>query len=236
MSALLGQLETVQAQLVAEGLDGWLLYDFRGTNPFAARVVGLPAGALLTRRWWAYVPASGQPTVTAHAIERGSFPDVGLPVSSYSSRTDLAERLRATLGGARLVAMEYSPGGNIPYVSTVDGGTIDLVRSLGVEVASSGDLLQLFLAWSDEQIANHRRASQALTEDEGRRARVDPRAARRRCGARRVRAAEPSWSASCAAAGWTSTTPRSSASVSRATIRTTRPQPSGRGPSRRGRC
>lgn len=161
---LKNKLGEVQAALRAEKLDGWLLFDFRNTNPFVRRIVGLETGGLLTRRWFVWVPANGQPSVTVHAIERGSFPDIGMPLSHYGTRTELVEKLRETLRGAQRVAMEYSPNGNIPYVSKVDGGTLDLVRGLGVEVASSGDLLQLFLTWSEAQLEDHRKASQALTE------------------------------------------------------------------------
>ena len=158
------RLEQVQAALREAALDGWLLFDFRGSNPFVARIAGLPSGGLLTRRWFVYVPARGTPHVAVHAIERGSFPDLGLPVRSYGSRTELVDTRATTLAGARRVALEFSPNGNIPYVSRVDAGTVDLVRGLGVEVVSSADLLQLFLEWSDAQLADHRRASQALTE------------------------------------------------------------------------
>jgi len=159
-----GRLGEVQAALRGTAVDGWLLFDFRGTNPFAHRVAGLPAGGLLTRRWFLYVPASGDPHITVHAIETGSFPDVGLPVRSYGTRVELVDALRTALGDAGRVAMEFSPDGNIPYVSRVDAGTVDLVRGLGVEVVTSADLLQLFLQWSDGQLADHRRAAKALTE------------------------------------------------------------------------
>ena len=158
------RLGEVQAALRETAVDGWLLFDFRGANPFAHRVAGLPPGGLLTRRWFLYVPASDDPHITVHAIETGSFPDVGLPLRSYGTRTELVDALRTALGDARRVAMEFSPDGNIPYVSRVDAGTIDLVRGLGVEVVTSADLLQLFLQWSDRQLADHRRAAEALTE------------------------------------------------------------------------
>ena len=161
---ILDRLGDVQAALRETAVDGWLLFDFRGTNPFAQRITGLPPGGLLTRRWFLYVPAAGEPHVTVHAIERGSFPDVGLPVRSYGTRAELVDALRAALAAARHVAMEFSPEGNIPYVSRVDAGTVDLVRGLGVDVVTSANLLQLFLQWSDRQLADHRRAAQALTE------------------------------------------------------------------------
>lgn len=159
-----GRLDDVQAALRETAVSGWLLFDFRGTNPFAQRIAGLPPGGLLTRRWFLYVPAAGEPHVTVHAIERGSFPDLGLPVGSYGTRAELVDALETSLAGARRVAMEFSPDGNIPYVSRVDAGTVDLVRGLGVEVVTSADLLQLFLQWSDRQLAHHRRAARGLTE------------------------------------------------------------------------
>ena len=161
---LQAKLAEVQAHLQEAKLDGWLLFDFRGTNPFVKRIVGLEGKGLLTRRWFVWIPAQGQPAVTVHAIEYGSFPETGLPTSSYSSREDLVAHLKSTLGQAKRIAMEFSPQNNNPYVSKVDGGTIDLVRSLGVEIVSSGDLLQLFLAWTDAQLETHRRAANALTE------------------------------------------------------------------------
>jgi Xaa-Pro aminopeptidase len=158
------RLGEVQEGLREAALDGWLLFDFRGANPYVRRLAGVPDGGILTRRWFVYVPAKGEPHVTVHAIECGSFPAVDLPVRSYGTRTELVEAVEEALGDARRVAMEYSPDGNIPYVSRVDAGTIDLVRGLGVEVVSSADLLQLFLQWSNRQLVEHRRAAQALTE------------------------------------------------------------------------
>jgi Xaa-Pro aminopeptidase len=161
---LKAKLGEVQAYLREAKLDGWLLFDFRGMNPFVKRIVGVEGKGLLTRRWFVWVPAHGEPSVTVHAIEHGSFPETGFTCSSYSSRSDLKEKLRETLGNAKRIAMEYSPQNNNPYVSKVDAGTIELVRGLGVEVFSSGDILQLFLSWTDAQLENHRKASRALTE------------------------------------------------------------------------
>lgn len=157
------KLPQVQDFLRQQKIDGWLVFDFRGTNPFAAKVFN-HGGNLLTRRWFLWIPAKGQPQVLVHDIEFGSFPRVGYPVHKYSGREVLPRELRKLVGEAKRVAMEYSPNGNIPYVSRVDGGTIELIRSLGLEVVSSGDLLQLFLAWSPEQLANHRKAAQVLTQ------------------------------------------------------------------------
>ena len=161
---LQNKLAEVQAYLQANNIDGWLMFDFRGMNPFVKRILQLEDGVILSRRWWVFVPASGQATVTTHAIEMGSFPDVELPISSYSSRTDLTTKLQETLGATKRVAMEFSPLGNNPYVSKVDAGSIDLIRSLGVEVLSSGDVLQLFLAWTPMQLEHHKQANEVLTQ------------------------------------------------------------------------
>jgi len=156
------KLSQVQRFLQERGIDGWLVYDFRGTNPFVSRILDHGEG-LLTRRWFIWIPAKGELQVLVHDIEFGSFPKRGYAVAKYNSRESLVTSLRTLLGGAKTIAMEYSPQNNIPYVSKVDGGTLEMVRSLGVEVVSSGDVLQLLLTWTPEQLAQHRRAAQALT-------------------------------------------------------------------------
>ncbi len=157
------KLPEVQSFLNASEMDGWLVFDFRGTNPFATRVLN-HGGSLLSRRWFVWIPARGQPIVLVHEIELGSFPKVGFEVRSYSSRESLESQVRELIGESRTIAMEYSPSGNNPYVSKVDAGTMDMIRDFGVKVVSSGDLLQLFLTWTPQQLENHHRASALLTE------------------------------------------------------------------------
>src|SRR5579859_349517 len=132
-----------QAATISAGVDGWLIYDFRGLNPFAGQL--LAAGpAILTRRWFLYVPAQGPATLIHHVIEGGAWqmvlPEEGVRRLAFSAHAELDERLRQTLAGARRIAMEYSPAGEVPYVSFVDGGTLERVRACGVEVVSSADL------------------------------------------------------------------------------------------------
>lgn len=156
------KLETVRDAMREARVDGWLLFDFRGSNPYPRRVVD-PGQGLLTRRWFVWVPREGGVEVLVHAIELGSFARGGHALRSYDGRESLKDELARMLHGARRVAMECSPLGNNPYVSKVDGGTLDLIRSLGVEVVSSGDLAQLLLTWSPEQLEEHRRAAAMLT-------------------------------------------------------------------------
>jgi Xaa-Pro aminopeptidase len=157
-------IPAIQQELTRQGLDGWLLYDFHGSNPIAASLVGV-AGTdkMTTRRWYYLIPASGEPRGLVHAIERGTLDALPGTKEPYAGRAQLEEGLQRILAGCRRIAMEYSPGNAIPYVSRVDAGTVEAVRAYGVEVVSSGDLAQRFEAvWSPRALETHRRASAAL--------------------------------------------------------------------------
>jgi Xaa-Pro aminopeptidase len=162
---MLFDVPAVQRALAADRLDGWLLYDFHGSNPIAATLAGLAgsSGKLTTRRWYYLIPASGAPRGLVHAIERHNLDGLPGTKEAYAGRRELEAGLRRLLDGCQRVAMEYSPRGAIPYVSRVDAGTFEAVRSLGVDVVSSGDLVQRFeAAWSGEALASHRAASERL--------------------------------------------------------------------------
>jgi len=155
----------VQAALRTDDLDGWLLYDFRGLNPLAADVTGVnrQGGHLATRRWYYLIPATGEPRGLVHAIEKNSLAHLPGTTTRYAGRQQLEAGLRLLLSGAKRVAMEYSPGCAIPYIARVDAGTIELVRQQGVDVVSSGDLVQRFsTVWDAAAIATHRQASEHL--------------------------------------------------------------------------
>jgi Xaa-Pro aminopeptidase len=154
----------VQDVLRTEGLDGWLLYDFHGSNPIAARLAGLTGGDhMTTRRWYYLIPAVGSPRALVHAIEKHNLDSLPGAKSVYAGRDELDAGLSELLRGARKVAMEYSPGCAIPYLSRLDAGTAESIRARGVEIVSSGDLVQRFeAAWSEAQLHTHRRASDAL--------------------------------------------------------------------------
>jgi len=157
-------IAAVQGALREAGLDGWLLYDFHGSNPVAVHLAGLDGGPhMTTRRWFYLIPASGSPTGLVHAIERRTLD--GLPGERivYAGRQALDDGLTALLAGLTRVAMEYSPLCAIPYLSRVDAGTAEMVRARGVEIVSSGDLVQQFEAvWTPAQLETHRAASAAL--------------------------------------------------------------------------
>jgi Xaa-Pro aminopeptidase len=157
-------IDAVQQALRDEGIDGWLLYDFQGSNPIASRISGLSgSGKLATRRWYYLVPADGAPVGLVHAIERHNLDDLPGEKRPYAGREELAARLKELLKGIKRVAMEYSPGNAIPYVSRVDAGTIETVRQCGAEVVSSGDLVQRFEAvWTEAAYASHVAAADRL--------------------------------------------------------------------------
>ena len=154
----------IQQALGEDGLDGWLLYDFHGSNPIARRIAGLGGAAkLTTRRWYYLVPASGEPRALVHRIEQSTLAHLPGERRIYSGRAELEAGLAELVRGMRRVAMEYSPACAIPYVSRVDAGTVERIRSLGAEVVSSGDLVQRFEAvWDGAALETHRTASQHL--------------------------------------------------------------------------
>jgi len=149
-------LPAVQAAIRAQGFDGWLLYDFRGSNILALRVLGLD-DKKYSRRWFYFVPATGEPRKLVHAIEPASLD--GLPGKNktvYRRWQELEAGVGKVVSGAKRVAMEYSPRNGNPYIGRVDAGTIELVKSFGVDVQPSGDLVQQFEAtWDADQEASH---------------------------------------------------------------------------------
>jgi Xaa-Pro aminopeptidase len=153
-------LPAVQAAIRTLGFDGWLLYDFRGLNVLARRVVGLGGDGMLTRRWFYFIPAQGEPRKLVHRIESGALDHLPGSRHVYLRWQELEAGVGDLVAGRRRVAMEYVPRNANPYVSRVDAGTVELVRSFGAEVLPSGDLVQLFEAtWDDEQWAMHLEAA-----------------------------------------------------------------------------
>jgi Xaa-Pro aminopeptidase len=153
-------LSSVQAAVRDLGFDGWLLYDFRGLNVLARRVLGFSEDSLASRRWFYFIPAQGEPRKLIHRIEPHSLDHLPGTARVYLRWQELEQGVAELVAGTRRVAMEYVPRNANPYVSRVDAGTVELVRSCGPEVGSSGDLVQLFEAcWSDEQWAMHLEAA-----------------------------------------------------------------------------
>lgn len=149
-------LAAIQGALRQFGLDGWLLYDFRGSNMLARRVLDLENRPIGSRRFFYLIPATGEPTRIVHRIETAALDHLPGRKRIYLRWQELEASLGAALSGLRKVAMEYAPRVSNPYISRVDGGTVEIIRSLGCEVVPSGDLIQLFEAtWDDDQWAMH---------------------------------------------------------------------------------
>jgi Xaa-Pro dipeptidase len=158
-------IAAIQTALKADGFDAWLLYDFHGSNPIAAEVTapGRQTGHLATRRWYYLIPASGEPRGLVHAIERHVLAHLPGTIERYAGREELERGLRELVRDVRRVAMEYSPNGAIPYLGRVDAGTIEQLRGFGLDIASSGDLVQRFAAvWDARAIDTHMQASEKL--------------------------------------------------------------------------
>lgn len=162
-------IERIQQALKDADLDGWLFYSFRDSDPIAANILGLGGeGHMATRRWFYLVPRTGEPIKLNHSIERGVLDSLPGRKLIYLPWQQLHEHLKTSLLALTdqrkpRVAMQYSPDNAIPYLSRVDGGTIELLRSFGVEVVSSADLVQTFeSAWNDEQLAMHEESARGL--------------------------------------------------------------------------
>ena len=154
----------IQRALRDDHLDAWLLYDFHGSNPIASGLAGLRHGThMTTRRWYYLIPAEGEPRGIVHVIERHNLDELPGDKVEYAGREQLEAALTDLLDGLSRVAMEYSPDCAIPYLSRVDAGTVEAIRRRGIEIASSGDLVQQFeAAWNADQLASHKAASDAL--------------------------------------------------------------------------
>ena len=150
-----------QEFMAQDGTPGWLVYDYRESNPIFRQVIR-PSGHV-TRPCYFYLPAAGPPALLTHHVDAGKFADSGVERIVYRSRDTMMSALGGLIGGAGRLAMEYSPQNELPRVSRVDAGTVELVRSLGVEVVSSADLMQAAThRWTPEQLADHQETAAKL--------------------------------------------------------------------------
>jgi Xaa-Pro aminopeptidase len=182
------RVSAIQAALREAGVEGWLFYDFRGSDPLAYRILKLDVRGITTRRWFYFIPATGEPTKIVHSIERGKLDQLPGRKLVYLPWQQLHQYLRDTLTGRgsrnlvhtqrgkwrvytwrelsgkpRRIAMQYSPNNDIPYMSRIDAGTIELIRSFGITPVPSADLVQQFeAAWTPAQLETHTEASDKI--------------------------------------------------------------------------
>lgn len=156
-------LKRIQESLKLQKLDGWLFFDHHGRDPLSYRVLGMGPAGHVTRRWYYFIPAQGEPRGLVHRIESKKLDAAPGEKIFYSSWREQHGGLAKLLAGAKRVAMQYSPRCAIPYVAMVDAGTVELVREFGVEVISSAELVQEFEAClNDEQFASHLEAGRRM--------------------------------------------------------------------------
>lgn len=158
-------VDSIRKKLSADGLDAWLFYDFRGLDPISLKILNFPEEAIATRRWFYLLPADGEPVKVCHRIEADALDHLPGRVVLYSGWKELHAHLESILKGMKRLAMQYSPRNAIPYVSRVDAGTIEMIRSCGVEVVSSADLVQSFEAvMTPGQVETHYEAAKMLRQ------------------------------------------------------------------------
>ena len=158
-------LEAIQTALREAGHDGWLFYDHHHRDPIGESILGLDPKAHITRRWYYFVPATGEPRKLVHRIEQGRLDTLPGSKGLYSSWQELAAGIQAMLADATRIAMQYSPNNAIMYVSMTDAGTVEFLRSLGKQIVSSADLVSVFEAvLSEDQIATHTVAQKAIDD------------------------------------------------------------------------
>ena len=156
-------LAEIQAALREEGLDGWLFFDHHRRDPLAYRVLKFTPNSIVSRRWYYFVPAHGEPVGLVHKIEAQTLSELPGAMSTYAGWNEMVDGIRALLAGSKRIAMQYSPNCAVPYVAMVDAGTIELIRGLGVEIATSANLLQYFEArWSKAQLEGHLEAGRRV--------------------------------------------------------------------------
>ncbi len=156
-------INQIQAALRRLKVDGWLLCDFRNRDYLAYRVLGLNFEKMSSRRWYYYIPARGTPKKVVSAVELHRLDELPGTTHVYLSWKELHAALRSVLGSGKRIAMQYSAMNNVPYVSVVDAGTIELVKKLGKTVVSSADLVQMFVAVLDGRgYALHREAGAVM--------------------------------------------------------------------------
>ncbi len=158
-------LETIQSAIRDQHCDGWLFYDHHHRDPIAYRILGLDEHSFISRRWFYFIPATGEPRKLVHRIESLKLDSLPGAKTEYSSWQELESSLKTILDGATKIAMQYSPRNAIMYISMVDAGTVELLRSMGKTVVSSADMVSHFEAvLTEAQIATHFEAQQRLDE------------------------------------------------------------------------
>ena len=155
-------IKNIQSSLLTENISGWLVYDYRNINSFMAELIGKISN--ITRPYWLWIPENGPPSLLASYVDQSRFNHLGISTTFFVNRNDMIEKLSRFFIKDQMIAMEYSPNGEIPRVSKVDSGTLELVRSLGVKIVTSANIIQnATQLWTDKQLESHIIAGNKLT-------------------------------------------------------------------------
>ena len=158
-------LQAIQNALAEAQIQGWLFYDHHHRDPLAYKILGLDENSFVSRRWFYFIPAKGEPQKLVHRIESGKLDSLPGTKREYSSWQELERELKAMLADSTTIAMQYSPRNAIMYVSMVDAGTVELLREMGKTIVSSANLVSQFEAvLTEAQIASHFTAQKKLDE------------------------------------------------------------------------
>jgi Xaa-Pro dipeptidase len=156
-------LDAIQSAIRQQEIDGWLFYDHHHRDPIAYRILGLDEDSFVSRRWFYFVPAHGEPRKLVHRIESGKLDSLPGTREVYSSWQELESNLETLLDGGTNIAMQYSPRNAIMYVAMVDAGTVELLRGMGKNIVSSANLVSVFEAvLTEHQIETHFEAQRRL--------------------------------------------------------------------------
>ncbi len=144
-------IEDIQKLLKEKEIDGWLFYDFHNRDLLAYRILKLDATKLSSRRWYYYIPAAGEPVKLVSAVEKTKLDQLPGMKKIYKNWEQQYADINDILGTPKNIAMQYSPKNNIPYISIVDSGTIEIIKAYGHNIVSSADLVQAFEAIIDKK-------------------------------------------------------------------------------------
>ena len=157
------RISEIQAALREEHLDGWLFFDHHHRDPLAYRVLQFTPGSMVTRRWFYFIPAHGEPRGLVHKIEAQTLAELPGQHLLYAGWKELMDGLANMLQGSSKVAMQYSPNCQVPYVAMVDAGTVESIRSIGPEVVTAANLIQTFESrWTAQQLESHLEAGRRV--------------------------------------------------------------------------
>ena len=155
-------IKNIQTSLLAENISGWLVYDYRNMNPFMAELIGKISN--ITRPYWLWIPENAPPSLLVSYVDQSRFNHLGIPTIFFLNRNDMVKKLSEFFVKGQIIAMEYSPNAEIPRVSKIDSGTLELVRSLGVEIVTSANMIQnTTQLWTTKQLESHISAGKKLT-------------------------------------------------------------------------